>query len=202
MADKRKDLESKLNKLSQARDRITEQLEEAERKTTQLQVKVNGELMEGESSKSLQELTTTRELVSSLHQALQFANAQLKEAREQLSDFDRAAKGGMIMEMDKKVQQAVVDLQAKIGETGLKAEVDNLGELIVELGRLSNSDVKIQDVDIHLATARSIQDHLSRSLLASWQEIESLKWGPQHSTDAEKGNLPGFGRLPGSLINS
>jgi hypothetical protein len=202
MADKWKELETNLSKLSQARDRIAGQLEIAETKVAQLQARVNTELMVGESTNSLQELSLARERVTSLHQALQFGSSQVNEARQLLSDFDRAAQGGMIMDLDKKVQQAVVDLQDKIGAAGLKAEVDKLGVLIAEFERLSNSGVQVHGATEHLNTARSVHDRISRSLLVCWQDIEGLRWGPGHSTASNKPNyIPGFGVQPGYLTS-
>lgn len=203
MTDKRQDLEKQLAKLSQARDRIAAQLEEAEKKVTQLQGLVNGELMEGVSSNSLQELSLTREKVTSLHQTLQYADGEMTQARQQLSDFDRAARGGMIMDLDTKVQQAIVNLQVKIGEGGLKAEVDKLGEMIAELEQLSSTDVKVHGSVEHLNSARNVHDRLSRSLLATWQDIEALGWGPGHSPASNQPNyIPGFGVRPGNLTSS
>ena len=181
MAEKRADLEKNLEKLGKARDRILEQIEATELRIKHLQVVVNGELMENETSNSLQELSLNREKLTSLQQALQYGDGQVIEARQKLSDFDRATQGGMIIDMDKKVQQAVVQLQDKIGEKGLKAEVDKLGEMIAELERLSNTDIKVHGAAEHMNSARNVHDQISRSLLVCWQNIEGLGWGPGYS---------------------
>jgi hypothetical protein len=202
MADKRKELEANLNKLSLSRDRIAVQLEEAEKKAIQLQEKVNHELMDGESSGSIQELSFTRERISSLHQALQFGNSQVSEARQRLSDYDQAVRYEVVINLDKKVKEAVVDLQARIGEAGLKAEVDKLGALVLALERSMPGDKMDQDVSIRLNSARNIYNHLSSSLLESWNVIEGLKWGPRHSMVSGRPNyIPGFGVRPGFLTS-
>jgi DNA repair exonuclease SbcCD ATPase subunit len=203
MAEKRADLEKNLEKLGKARDRILEQIEATELRIKHLQVVVNGELMENETSNSLQELSQNREKLTALQQALQYANGQVNEARQKLLDFDRATRGGIIIDLDKKVQQAVVQLQAKIGEKGLKADVDKLGEMIAELEQLSNSDIKVHDAAEHMNSARNVHDRLSRSLLATWQDIEGLGWGPSHSPTSSRPNyIPGFGVRPGNLTSA
>ncbi len=203
MVDKRTDIEKALTKLSTARDRIAQQLEESEAQVKLLQEVVNSALLESGETNHLSELSINRERVNSLHQALQYANGQVNQARQALEDHDRAAQGGIIMDMDKKVQQAIVNLQAKIGEAGLKAEVDKLGEMIAELERLSNSGVQVIDVAEHCYSAKNIHDRLSRSLLASWQDIEGLGWGQAHSQASSRPNyIEGFGVRPGNLISS
>ena len=202
MVNKRQDLEKQLTKYSTARDRIAGQLEETEAKVTQLQMDVNNDMLETGASSSLQELGLSREKVTSLRQTLQFATSQVDGARQELEDFDRAARGGMIMDLDLKVRQLIVVLQNKIGETGLKGEVDKLGELIVELERLSNSDIQVLDAAEHLNAARNFHDLISRSLFESWQAIEALHWGPGHAPASNRPNyIPGFGVRPGNLIS-
>ncbi len=201
MADKRTDLEKNLEISGKGRDNILQQIETTKLRINHLQMVVNGELMEDEESMSLRELSIDRERLTSLNQALQFSNARVNEARQKLSDFDRAAQGGKIMELDRKIQQAVVNLQVKIGETGLKGEVDKLGEMIAELERLSNTDIRVLDVAEHMNSARNVHDRLSRSLLASWQDIEALGWGPAHATASSRPYyISGFGVRPGNLI--
>jgi DNA repair exonuclease SbcCD ATPase subunit len=200
MADKRAELEKSLTKLNRVRDRIAAQLEKAESKVKQLQSVVNTEFFEEGESKSLQALSLKREEVTSLHQTLQSANHQVNEARQALEDHDLAVRGGQIQELDRKIIEMVINLQVAIGENGLKAEVDKLGELIAALEPLSASNVKVHGVAEHIASARGIHNQLTHSLLASWQAIEGLKWGPAHATDTNRSNyLPGFGVRPGFL---
>jgi DNA repair exonuclease SbcCD ATPase subunit len=196
MAEKRKDLEANLAKLSQVRDRIIAQLEEAENRVGQLQIIVNSEMMETGNSNSLQELTNTREKATSLHSSLKYANSQVNAARQTLNDYDQAARGGQVMELDKKLMKAVADLQPLIGEDGLHGKLDGIYEMILEMERLQAE--KVFDCGQHLQIARSIYIDLSRSLATFWSRFEELKWGPQHGTNSPKpGYLPGFGRIPG-----
>lgn len=203
MADKRAELVKSMEKLSTARERITQQLEESEAKVKQLQGTVNEEMMQTGSSDSLQELSLSRERVNLFNQALQYANGEVNAAQQQLNDYDMAARGGEIQALDRKVQQAIVNLQVKIGESGLKAEVDRLGEMIAELEQLSNAGVQVHGAAEHINVARNVHDRLSRSLMASWQDIEALGWGPAHSTASSRPNyIPGFGVRPGNLTSS
>lgn len=196
MADKRKEIETNLAKQSQAKDRITAQLEEAEAKVKQLQSVVNAEMFENGSSSSLQELSLTREKVTSLHQTEQFANGQVNQARQALADYDMTIKGGQVMELDKKLIQSVLDLQAKLGENDLMAEVDKLHELIMQMEKLSAD--RVLDVGMHLQSARSIYIDLANFLFKTWKAIDQLKWGPAHGADPkEPGHIPGFGMIPG-----
>jgi chromosome segregation ATPase len=200
MVNKRQDLEKQLTKLSNAKDRISSQLEEAESKVKQLQSIVNSEMMETGTSSSLQTLSLEREKVTSLHQTLQFATGQVNAARQELEDYDRAARGGLIQELDKQLIQAVVDLQDGIGEAGLKGQLDKLGGMIAELEKLTSSGVMVHDVDQHLGASRNIYNDLSSSLYEIWKRIEGLKWGPTHNINpTEQGYLAGFGMLPGHL---
>ena len=197
MADKRKEIETNLAKQSLARDRVAAQLEESEKKVTQLQSVVNAEMFENGSSSSLQELSLTREKVTSLHQTLQFANGQVNQVRQALADYDMAEKGGRVMELDKKMIQSVLNLQTNLGENGLMADVDKLHELIIEMEKLSGE--RVLDVGIHLQGARYIYSNLSNYLFKTWKEIDQLQWGPAHGTTdpKEPGHVPGFGMIPG-----
>jgi chromosome segregation ATPase len=198
--DKRQDLEKQRAKFISSKERIENQLKELESSVKQMQAKVNDEMMESGTSGSLQELSNTREKVNSLRQALDYANGQISETQQQLNDYDRAAIGGQIQKLDHKMIQAVIDLQEKIGEVGLKGQIDQLGALIIEIDMLTTNDVMVHDVDQHLRAARAIYTDLSRSLLEYWKRIEELKWGPAHSTNSTReGYLPGFGVLPGYI---
>jgi hypothetical protein len=194
--EKRMDLEKQLARLSQARDKIEQQLSEAETRVTQLQIVVNSEFMEHGQSGTLQELSLTRERVTSLHQTQQYANDQVAESRRLLEDFDRAAKGGQVIELVKKLQSQIVEIQDSIGEKGgIKGKLDQIYDLTVQLDGLQPGHV--MDAEMIISQARNIYVDLTRSLLDYWKRIEDLKWGPSHYTQENKqGYLSGFGRLP------
>jgi chromosome segregation ATPase len=195
--EKRQDIEKQLEKIRSSKGRIEDQIKETESSIKQLQGIVNNEMMETGSSDTLNELSHTREKLISLQQTLQYANGQIIETQQQLTEYDRIVLGGQIQKLDQALILAVVDLQEKIGEAGLKGQLDKLGSLIIELGRLSSTDVKVHDVDQHLNTARALYNGLSSSLFDYWKRIEGLKWGPAHSTNPVREDYqPGFGVTP------
>jgi len=199
MANKRQALEEQLSKANLFKDQIQRQADGVSKKIIDLQLKVDTEIMDTGDSKSIQELITTREQLIHLQASLEIGDRHVKDAKFALEDYDRSVRGGQIMELDKKVQQAIVDLQARIGEQGgLQGELDQLHNLIMEVEKLGSTDVQVHDVAIHLQSARTIYIELSNFLFKTWKQIEELKWGPAHGgAPKEPGHIPGFGMMPG-----